>query len=81
MSNYVDNHPLAEDLPEYREAIHEMKMNNKHFSRLLSEYEELDKRIVRVEQGVDHLSDLELDTLKMKRVHLKDDLQKQLRNN
>jgi len=74
MSDYVDNHPLSRDLPQYRQAIRDLKMNNKHFSRLLVEYEAIDKKIVRIEQGVEHTDDLELDALKMKRVHLKDDL-------
>ncbi|NND91856.1 MAG: DUF465 domain-containing protein, partial [Granulosicoccus sp.] len=74
MSKLVDNHSLAQDLPEFREAIHTMKMNNAHFSRLMDEYEALDKHIVRIEQGLEHVQDLELDGMKMKRVQLKDDL-------
>jgi uncharacterized protein YdcH (DUF465 family) len=79
MSQYVDNHSLAQDHPEFREAIHDMKTNNAHFSRLLSEYEKLDKEIVRLEQGLEHIADLELDALKLSRVQLKDDLVSQLR--
>jgi len=39
----------------------------------------LDKEIVRVEQGLEHRTDEELETLKMQRVRLKDDLYEQLR--
>lgn len=74
MSQFVDNHSLAQDLPEYREAIHTLKMNDAHFSRLMEEYEVLDKEIVRIEQGVEHAPDLELDGMKLKRVQLKDEL-------
>lgn len=80
MSKYVDNHSLAQDLPELRDAIHQMKGSNAHFSRLLEEYEALDKNIVRAEQGLEHLPDLELDAMKLKRVQLKDNLVEQLRN-
>jgi len=80
MSQYVDNHSLAQDLPEFKEAIHDLKMNDAHFSRILANYEELDKEIVRAEQGLEHVPDLELDALKMKRVQLKDDLVRQLQN-
>lgn len=80
MSQFVDHHSLAKDLPEYRDAIHDMKMNNAHFSRLLEQYEALDKHIVRIEQGLEHMPDLELDALKMDRVRLKDDLVSQLQN-
>lgn len=72
MSQYVDNHSLAQDLPEYREIIHELKMNDAHFARMLVEYEKLDKQIVRSEQGLELVQDL--DELKLKRVQLKDDL-------
>ncbi len=78
MSQLVDNHPLARDLPEHKEAIHNRKMNDAHFARLMEEYETLDKEIVRIEQGLEHVPDLELDGMKMKRVKMKDDLLSQL---
>jgi uncharacterized protein YdcH (DUF465 family) len=42
--------------------------------RLFEKYEALDKDIVRAEQRVENLDDLELDALKMQRVQLKDEL-------
>lgn len=80
MSQYVDNHSLAQDLPEFRQAIHDLKKHNSHFSRLLGKYETLDKNIVRVEQGLEYLPDLELDALKLERVQLKDNLVNLLKN-
>jgi len=74
MSQLVDNHPLGRDLPEHKDAIHALKMNDAHFARLMEEYEVLDKEIVRIEQGLEHVPDLELDGMKMKRVQMKDDL-------
>ena len=74
MSEYVDNHPLARDLPEYREDVRELKTGDRHFARLMGEYETLGKDIVRAEQGVEHRPDLELDAMKMQRVRLKDEL-------
>lgn len=74
MSQLVDNHPLARDLPEYKDTIHDLKMNDAHFSRLMEEYETFDKEIVRIEQGLEHVADLELDGMKMKRVKMKDEL-------
>lgn len=79
MSGFVDNHPLSRDLPEYKERIHDLKMNNGHFSKLMQKYESLDKEIVRIEQGVEHRDDLTLDGMKTKRVHLKDELVEMLR--
>ena len=80
MSQFVDNHPLARDLPEFKDAIHDLKMGDAHFSRLMENYEALDKSIVRAEQGVEHIEDLELDGMKMQRVQLKDELHAMLKN-
>ena len=74
MSQLVDNHPLARDLPEFKESIHSLKLSDAHFAKLVIEYESLDKEVVRVEQGVEIKSDSELDSLKMRRVHMKDTL-------
>ena len=74
MSELVDNHPLARDLPEFKDAIRTLKGNDRHFARLLTHYEALDKEVVRLEQGVELASDQEIDALKLKRVQLKDEL-------
>ena len=79
MSGLVDNHPLARDIPEYKDQIHKLKLNDAHFSNLMEKYEALDKDIVRAEQGVDNIESLELDGLKMQRVQLKDQLVELLR--
>jgi len=79
MSKLVDNHPLSRDLPEYKETIHNLKSSNAHFSRLMSEYEDLDKKIVRIEQGVESANNPELHELKMKRISGKDYLVEMLR--
>ena len=75
---HVDHHPLASDFPEHRQTIHELKQSDAHFRRLFDEYEALDRSVIRIEQGLEHLSDLELDKLKMQRVVLKDELYQML---
>jgi len=79
MSEYVDNHPLGRDFPELKDRIHELKTGNAHFRKLMDQYESTDRDIVRAEQGLDHLSDQALETLKLERVKLKDDLYAALR--
>lgn len=74
MSGYVDNHPLGREFPELRDRIHEMKADNMHFSKLFGEYEDVDRAVVRAEQRLDLLKDEDLEKLKFKRVHLKDEL-------
>lgn len=74
MSGFVDNHPLSRDCPDLRDSIHTLKMEDAHFAHRMEAYESLDKDIVRIEQGLELRSDEELDALKVRRVHLKDEL-------
>ena len=74
MSQFVDNHSLSRDFPELKDKVHQLKQSNAHFQKLNDDYESLDKAIVRAEQGVDHVGQTELDTMKVHRVKLKDQL-------
>lgn len=70
----VDHHPLVHEFPEHRETLHRLKLNDTHFARLAAEYEEIDKEIVRIEDEVEAASDVTLETLKKRRLLLKDQL-------
>lgn len=76
---YGEHHDLVHELPEYREQIHELKISNKHFARLFDEYHEVDHEVRRVEQQIETPSDSYTEELKKKRLHLKDELYKMLR--
>jgi uncharacterized protein YdcH (DUF465 family) len=69
-----EHHDLAHELPEYKELIHDLKMNNAHFSKLFDEYEEVNKKVLRSEKEVEVLCDEELEDLKKKRLLLKDEM-------
>jgi uncharacterized protein len=69
----IEHHPLTKDFPELRDRIHAMK-SHAHFTNLASEYEDLDKSVVRFEQQLEHCSNQELEDLKLRRVRLKDEL-------
>lgn len=75
---HVEHHSLIADFPELREQLHILRQQDHHFARLADEYEALDKRICRIEDGVDLLEDSALSTLKAERVALKDELSRQL---
>ncbi|AZP12858.1 YdcH family protein [Undibacterium parvum] len=70
----VEHHPLSVEFPEYKDAIHALKLGNAHFSKLFEEYHDTDKAINRAENGVEHLADAALDSLKKIRIALKDQL-------
>lgn len=75
---HIEHHPLAKEFPEFREAIHNLKLSDAHFARLAGEYEDVDKAVVRAENGDEHLGDAALEQLKKQRLQLKETLYKQL---
>lgn len=70
----LEKHDLIHELPEYREKIHEMKMNNAHFAKLFEKYHEVDHEVHRIETGAENTSDDYLEERKKARLHLKDEL-------
>lgn len=75
---HVDHHPLIKDFPELRAQLHSLRQDDQEFARLADEYEVLDKRICRIEEGTELLDDPSLGRLKQARVVLKDDLARRL---
>lgn len=70
----VEHHPLSVEFPEFKDAIHALKLGNAHFAKLFNEYDDADKAVNRAENGVDNLGDAALESLKKVRVMLKDQL-------
>ncbi len=70
----IEKHDLHHEFPEFTDEIHQLKMNDAHFSRLFKDYHELDREVHRIEQGVENTSDDYLETKKKERLHLKDEL-------
>ncbi len=71
---HVEKHDLIHEFPEYRDKIHDLKVSDQHFRRLFDEYHELDHEVRRIEEGVENTSDEYVEGLKVKRLHLKDEL-------
>tara|TARA_B100000749_G_C18153152_1_gene352662 strand:- start:265 stop:507 length:243 start_codon:yes stop_codon:yes gene_type:complete len=65
---------LAQEHPEYKEAIHRMKMEDAHFARLFEEYGKLDREVQKMEENVEPVSDEVLENAKKGRLALKDKL-------
>ena len=49
-------------------------MENHHFARLFTQYDEVEHEIHRVQQSIETPSDEVVETLKKQRLHLKDEL-------
>jgi len=69
-----EKHDLIHELPEHKERIHELKMNNNHFVKLFDEYHELDHQVRKIEEGMETPSDEYVEGLKKERLNLKDQL-------
>ncbi len=76
----LTHHPLVKELPELKDKIHEMKMNDHHFHRLMERYEEVDKHIFRIESDEEPTSDVYVTDLRKERLKLKDELYGMLHN-
>ena len=75
-----DIHDLIHELPEHKERIHQLKMSDKHFAQLYDEYNELDRQILRMEEGYETPSDDVMEEMKKKRLFLKDQLVEIIKN-
>lgn len=71
---FIEKHDIHHEFPEFKDEIRELKMTNNHFSKLFKSYHELDHEVIRIEEGVENTSDEYLENLKLKRLHLKDEL-------
>lgn len=70
----IERHSLAKELPEYKDQIHQLKMDNLHFAKLNEQYEHVDNEIIRIEEGLEATSDEYIESLKKQRLALKDEL-------
>ena len=71
----MEKHDLHHEFPQYESQIHELKIGDAHFRKLFDEYHYIDKQIHGVE-STQIFTDDELNEMKIRRVHLKDELLK-----
>ncbi len=70
----LEKHDLLHELPEYKNLIHRLKINDRHFSKLFVEYHDVDHEIQRFESGAENCEDAHLEGRKRTRLRLKDEL-------
>jgi hypothetical protein len=75
----MDKHDLHHEFPEYEEAIHQLKTEDKHFKKMFDEYHIVNKDIHRIEAS-EVFTDEKIKELKVKRLALKDTLLEMLKN-
>ena len=70
----IVKHDLIHELPEYKDRIHDLKMTNRYFANQFEKYHDTDHAVIRIEDGIENTSDEYLESLKKKRLALKDEL-------
>jgi len=68
----------AEQPASREDSIVRLRRHDPRFARMADHYEDLDKRIGRIELGVERLEDSQLSALKMQRLGLRQDLDRLL---
>jgi uncharacterized protein YdcH (DUF465 family) len=65
-------------LHEYRDEIHDLKLENAHFAKIFEKHNELDNKIDHAEKGDIPLTDMEIEVLKKEKLLLKDEAYKMI---
>lgn len=71
-------HTLADEFPDQMEAIHQLKVSNAHFARLLKEYDDVNDQVHVAETNVAPVEQQVEVQLRKRRLHLKDEIAKML---
>jgi len=76
MKTNLLSHNLAVEFPELSDAIHHLKTSDAHFQKVMHDHDQVDTQITKSEEGLEPLSDDMMKGLKIKRLHLKESMQK-----
>jgi uncharacterized protein len=79
MPGMTEHHLLGREFPEYRDRIASLRQSNGHFRTMLEQYTLLDGEIASMDDNVTPASDETMETAKRRRMALKDELYKVLR--
>ena len=69
-----ESHDLFHEFPEYKNRIAELKAADAQFATLYDEYHTVNDEVERIELQIETPTDFYTETLKKKRLHLKDEI-------
>ena len=75
----IEHHTLMHDFPKHHDLIARLRAEDSGFGKLCDEYKKIDDDIFRIEQNLDAASDHIIQEMKLRRVHLKDQIAERLR--
>ncbi|MEN9489064.1 MAG: hypothetical protein RL494_1329 [Bacteroidota bacterium] len=70
----MEKHNLLNEFSEYQDKISVLKTENNHFRKLISDYDEIEHQIHRINNGDEIMIDEAFKELKVKMLHLKDEI-------
>ena len=70
----MERHDLLHEFPEHQEKIHQLKIDDTHFSALFDEYQKVENQVHRINTGEEVAIDEFTHELKAKLLHLKDEI-------
>ena len=76
----MEKHDLLHEFPEYQDKIHQLKIENNHFKKLFEEYDEIEHQILRINKGIEIMTDEAFKEIKVKLLHTKDEIYTYLKN-
>lgn len=65
--------------PEFKDIIPKLREDNPHFAKIFEDHDELDKQISQLEQNPVNLINDDIEILKRKKLRLKDEIYKLLK--
>ncbi|OWY17518.1 hypothetical protein B6V73_07595 [Thioclava sp. JM3] len=71
-------HTLQDEFPTKLDRIHELKISNAHFAKLLDDYDTLNDRVHRAETNVEPMDSLAETDLRKQRAAVKDEIARML---
>jgi uncharacterized protein len=74
-----EHHDIDHEFPEYHAQLEALSSTDEAFKKLVSQHDELDDRIRRLEEKLQPISDEEMEKLKFERTALKDRIYHTLR--
>ena len=74
----IESHDLFHEFPEHADTIRRLVISNDQFVKMMRDYDDIDHKILRIEQRVEAASEHYEEELKKIRVSLKDKLYKML---
>lgn len=67
-------HELAEEFPHDATKIHDLKVSNPHFAKLMDDYHDVNRAVHRAETGVEPCDDMAETDMRKRRMRLKDEI-------